>query len=165
MWFIELKTCYKYDLQAKYEELEFRVTSMTEMYNDQNSKQIAIGMLIANLRATLKDKVNSHQLAVYESWATNVDDMRHHESYCEVSRFFDGIIFIICYVLTFISVQVLIDKEEEGIPPLIYLCRQKHLKSKHYYKAGNMNALVSLSLSLSLSHTHTHSKYFMLWKH
>ena len=85
------------------------------MYNDQNSKQIAIGMLIANLRATLKDKVNSHQLAVYESWATNVDDMRHHESYCEVSRFFDGIIFIICYVLTFISVQVLIDKEEEGI--------------------------------------------------
>ena len=127
------------------------------MYNDQNSKQIAIGMLIANLRATLKDKVNSHQLAVYESWATNVDDMRHHESYCEVSRFFDGIIFIICYVLTFISVQVLIDKEEEGIPPLIYLCRQKHLKSKHYYKAGNMNALVSLSLSLSLSHTHTHT--------
>ena len=52
----------------------------------------------------------------------------------------------VCYVLLLLLLQVLIDKseaeDEEGLPCLVYMSREKSLQRKHHYKAGNMNALV-----------------------
>ena len=110
-----------------------------------------------------------------ESWAAVDYDSRHHHAYCEVSIFTTiyYLLSTIYYLLSttaptthihmqlmglfrfcYLLLQVLIAKsqEEEGLPCLVYMSREKSLQRKHHYKAGNMNALIfNLSLSLSSS--------------
>jgi hypothetical protein len=90
-------------MQAKYEELELRVTSMTRRYLDPRSRPQALATILADLKSMDEsssvggggDGIGSDESlsfaqklkrsVVLESWAASDYDPRHHRAYCEVS--------------------------------------------------------------------------------
>jgi hypothetical protein len=91
-----------YVTQAKYEELELRVTSMTRKYLDPRSRPQALATILADLKSmdesssssssddigfdeSLSYAQNLKRSVVLESWAASDYDPRHHRAYCEVS--------------------------------------------------------------------------------
>jgi hypothetical protein len=92
-----------YIAQAKYEELELRVTSMTRTYLDPRTRPQALAMILADFNSMDRsscssggggdDAISDESLyaqnlkrsVVLESWAASDYDPRQHHAYCEVS--------------------------------------------------------------------------------